>query len=55
MLSFIILGPKSVKMANLDVLEKLVGTLEGGGRGGYNAACRETGLYSEGNSIVDNP
>jgi hypothetical protein len=51
MLSLIILGPKSVKMANLDVLEKLVGTLEGGGGGGYNAACREMGLYIEGNSV----
>jgi hypothetical protein len=29
--------------------------LERGARGGYNVACRETGLYIERNSVVDNP
>lgn len=60
MLSLIIPGPESVKMSNFDVYfgpypKRTIGTLEGGGRGGYNVACRETGLYIEGNSVVDNP
>jgi hypothetical protein len=47
-------------MSNFDVYfgpypKRTIGTLEGGGRGGYNVACRETGLYIEGNSVVDNP